>query len=66
MLLIGMAAWYISHGSLWQIVGIWISAFLAAVGGLAYGYWYGTKWRRQISFAGGLFLLLTGGLFAVL
>lgn len=64
MLLIGMAAWYISHGSLWQIVSIWISAFLAAVGGLAYGYWYGTKWRRQISF--GLFLLLTGGLFAVL
>ena len=66
MLLIGMAAWYISHGSLWQIVSIWISAFLAAVGGLAYGYWYGTKWRRQISFAGGLLLLLTGGLFAVL
>ena len=24
MLLIGMAAWYISHGSLWQIVSIWI------------------------------------------
>ena len=61
MLLIGMAAWYISHGSLWQIVSIWISAFLAAVGGLAYGYWYGTKWRRQISFAGGLLLLPTGG-----
>ena len=66
MLLIGMAAWYISHGSLWQIVSIWIPAFLAAVGGLAYGYWYGTKWRRQISFAGGLLLLLTGGLFAAL
>ena len=66
MLLIGMAAWYISHGSLWQVVGIWIPAFLAAVGGLVYGYWYGTKWHRQISFAGGLLLLLTGGLFAAL
>ena len=66
MLLIGMAAWYISHGSLWQVVGIWIPTFLAAVGGLVYGYWYGAKWHRQISFAGGLLLLLTGGLFAAL
>lgn len=66
MLLIGMAAWYISRRSLWQTVGIGLLAFLAAVGGLVYGYWYGTKWRRQISFAGGLLLLLTGGLFAVI
>lgn len=66
MLLIGMAAWYISRRSLWQTVSIGLLAFLAAVGGLVYGYWYGTKWRRQISFAGGLLLLLTGGLFAVI
>ena len=66
MLLIGMAAWYISRRSLWQTAGIWLLAFLAAVSGLVYGYWYGTKWRRQISFAGGLLLLLTGGLFAVI
>ena len=66
MLLIGMAAWYISRRSLWQTVSIGLLAFLVAVGGLVYGYWYGTKWRRQISFAGGLLLLLTGGLFAVI
>lgn len=66
MLLIGMAAWCISRRNLWQTVGIWLLAFLASVGGLTYGYWYGSKWRRQISFAGGLFLLLTGGLFAVM
>lgn len=65
MLVIGMAAWYISR-SLWQTAGMWLLAFLSAVSGLLYGYWYGAKWRRQISFAGGLFLLLTGGLFAVI
>lgn len=62
MMLFGMAAWYISHRSLWQTAGMWLLAFLAATGGLVYGYWYGTKWRRTISFAGGLLLLLTGGL----
>lgn len=66
MLLIGMAAWYISHRSLWQTAGMWLLAFLAAAGGLVYGYWYGSKWHRQISFTGGLFLLITGGLFAVM
>ena len=66
MMLIGMATWYISHRSLWQTAGMWLLAFLAATGGLIYGYWYGTKWRRPISFAGGLLLLFTGGLLAAI
>ncbi|HIR27483.1 MAG TPA: hypothetical protein IAB84_05855 [Candidatus Choladousia intestinigallinarum] len=56
----GMAAWYLGRHNLWQPLSLWAVLFAAAAGGLMYGFWYGTRWRKQICFAEGILLLLMG------
>ena len=58
--IISMLAWYASNRILWKTMVIWMLAVAAAVAGLLYGYWYGSKWSRQICFAGGGFLMVFG------
>ena len=62
--IISMLAWYASSRNFGETIMIWLLAVAAAVAGLLYGYWYGSKWSRQICFAGGGFLLIFGMLMA--
>ena len=62
--IISMLAWYASSRNFGETITIWLLAVAAAVAGLLYGYWYGSKWSRQICFAGGGFLLIFGMLMA--
>ena len=62
--IISMLAWYASNRNFGRTITIWLLAVAAAVAGLLYGYWYGSKWSRQICFAGGGFLLIFGMLMA--
>lgn len=64
--LISMLAWYASGRNTGKTLLIWLLAVAAAVAGLLYGYWYGSKWSRQICFAGGGFLLLFSMLMAAM
>ena len=56
----GMAAWYLGTHSLWQPFSLCILLFAAAAGGLLYGFWCGTQWRKQICFVEGILLLALG------